>query len=171
MTNPEKPVVLTTVGGSTTTYDFMNPTFMVLDLDAKTMLPVNMYTYYIDVDKANAEGEPNWEMLHDYKESYKMDDLRPSNFKDLAVRIFTDKELATTYEHHKRRNNKNATYEIDQLFIYCDLVTSEEHQNNECNKTGAISAYGIDNKMISKKFGGWMVDNIIKNWVDYSIAQ
>jgi len=50
MTNPEKPVVVTTVGGSVTTYDFMNPSFMVLDLDAKTMLPINMHTYYIDVD-------------------------------------------------------------------------------------------------------------------------
>ena len=144
---------------------------MVLDLDAKTMLPVNMHSYYIDVDETNKEGAPNWKELHDYKESYKMDDLRPANFKDLAVRIFTDKELATTFEHHKRRDNKNAKYEIDQLFIYCDLVTSEEHQNRECNKTGELSAYGIDNKMISKHVGGWMVDKIIKNWVDYSFDQ
>ena len=54
-----------------------------------------------------------------------MDDLSPSSFKDLAVRIFTDKELATEYDHNRRRQNKNANYDTDQLFLYCDLVTSE----------------------------------------------
>lgn len=132
MTNPEKPVVVTSVGGSVTTYDFMNPSFMVIDFDAKTMLPVNMHTYYIDVDETNARGSPDWRELHDYVESYKMADLRPSNFKDLATRIFTDKELATTFQRHKRRDNKNDRSEVNQLDMYCDLVTSEEHQNNEC---------------------------------------
>lgn len=169
MTNPEKPVVVTSVVGSTTTYDFMNPSFMVIDFDAKTMLPVNMHTYYIDIDEANATGTPEWRELHDYKESYKMADLRPSNFKDLAVRIFTDKELATVFDHHKRRDSKNAKYELNQLNLYCDLVTSEQHQNFECNKTGGLSAYGLDYKMLSKKLPMYLVDRIISNWVDYSI--
>ena len=46
MTNPDKPVYVTTVGGSVTTYWYMNPSFKVIDLDAETMLPINMYTYY-----------------------------------------------------------------------------------------------------------------------------
>ena len=130
MTNPEKPVVVTSVGGSVTTYDFMNPSFMVLDIDAKTMLPVNMHTYYIDVDEANEAGKPNWTELHDYKESYKMDDLRPSNFKDLATRIFTDKDLAKEFLYNERRHNKKYDYKVDQLNMYCDLVTSEQHENH-----------------------------------------
>ena len=56
MTNPEKPVVVATVGGSVTTYDYNNPSFMVLDLDLATMLPTNMHSYYIDVEVANKAG-------------------------------------------------------------------------------------------------------------------
>ena len=113
MTNPEKPVVVTSVGGSVTTYDFMNPTFMVIDFDAKTMLPVNMHTYYIDVEEANKAGKPSWEELHDYRDTYKMKDLSPSSFKDLAVRIFTDKDLATQFQFNKRRQNPNAPLKVD----------------------------------------------------------
>jgi len=113
MTNPEKPVVMTSVGGSVTTYNFMNPSFMVVDIDAKTMLPVNMHTYYIDVGEANASGTPDWKELHDYKTSYEMEDLRPSNFKDLATRIFTDKELATTFLKNESRQAKNAIEKVN----------------------------------------------------------
>ena len=161
MTNPEKPVVVTSVGGSVTTYDFMNPTFMVIDFDSKTMLPVNMHTYYIDVDAANKTGKPSWEELHDYRDTYKMKDLSPSSFKDLAVRIFTDKDLATQFQFNKRRQNPNAPLKVDQLAIYCDLVTSEMHQLNECNKTGGVSAYGTDFTLFSKNIGKYVVDNII----------
>lgn len=97
MTNPEKPVVVTTVGGSVTTYDFQNPSFMVLDLDSQMMLPTNMHTYYIDVEEANKVGTPNWTELHDYLEAYEMEDLSPSSFKDLALRIFADRELAAYF--------------------------------------------------------------------------
>ena len=128
MTNPDKPVYMTSVGGSVTTYDFMNPSFMVIDMDADTLLPLNMYTYSTDVDKieeSNANGVPVWTQLHDYKESYSMADLRPSNFKDLALRIFTDKELATTFIKNESRQNKYKKNKINQLKTYCDLVTSE----------------------------------------------
>ena len=56
MTNPEKPVVVSLVAGSVTTFTHMNPSFKVLDIDAKTMLPVNIHSYYIDLDDANATG-------------------------------------------------------------------------------------------------------------------
>lgn len=108
-----------------TTYDFMNPSFMVVDIDAKTMLPINFHTYYIDVEEANKAGKPAWRELHDYKDYYNMDDMRPSNFKDLAVRIFTDKDLATEFKKNENRQNSKKEYEVNQLELYCDLVTSE----------------------------------------------
>jgi len=150
MTNPEKPVVVTSVGPSVTAYGSVNPSFMVVDIDAKTMLPVNMHTYYMDIEEANQAGKPEWKVLHDYKESYTMNDLRPSNFKDLAQRIFTDKDLATEFLKNESRLNKHKEYDVDQLSMYCGLVTSEDYQYNECNKTGGISAYGMPYKLISK---------------------
>ena len=171
MTNPEKPVLMTTVGGSMTTYNFNNPNFMVLDLDAATMVPTNMHTFYIDVKEANAMGAPDWRELHDYKESYSMPDLSPSSFKDLAVRIFTDKELATEFQANEHRRNPYASQEVNQLHIYCQLVTSEAHENHECNQTGGLSAYGTDYKFLSKDLPGAIVDWIIGDWIDATITQ
>ena len=77
MSNPEIPIMLANVGGSVTTYTEQNPSYMIIEFDQQTMLPVNMYVYYMDIDKANAEGKPTWELLHDYKSSYGLTDLSP----------------------------------------------------------------------------------------------
>ena len=58
------------------------------------MLPGNIYSHSTDVEKLDKDGNLVWALLHDYKETYKMQDLRPSNFKDLAVRILLDPDLA-----------------------------------------------------------------------------
>ena len=89
-----KPVMWTSVVGSVTTYFYGNPTFQVLDIDAETMLPSNIYSYWTDVEELDEDGNLIWALLHDYKETYSMQDLRPSNFKDLAVRILLDPDLA-----------------------------------------------------------------------------
>ena len=94
MTSPDKPVFVHSIGGSVSP-DLLNknPGFMTLDLDSETLLPINKNSYYFDIDKANSEGTPTWEN-HDYLKTFKMKDLSPSGFRDLADRIRTDKELA-----------------------------------------------------------------------------
>ena len=170
MTNPEKPVMVTTVGGSVTTYDFQNPSFMVLDLDAEMMVPTNMHSYYIDVEEANESGSPDWTELHDYLDAYSMPDLSPSSFKDLALRIFAQKDLATLFKSNEHRQNKQANHKkVNQLAIYCDLATSEMHEKEECEHTGGMSAYGRDFKLLSGKILQSLVDRIIGNWVDVSL--
>ena len=67
------------------------------------MLPVNMFTYYIDVDEANAAGKPDWKLLHDYLEEYEMADLRPSNFRDLAERMLVDEDLMDLFRRNRSR--------------------------------------------------------------------
>ena len=103
MTDSTKAVSVNSVGGSATTYGNMNPSFMVLDFDAEYMVPLNMHTYYIDVDEANESGSPDWKELHDYLETYSMADLSPSSFKDLNLRMFTDADLALTFTKNKHR--------------------------------------------------------------------
>ena len=169
MTNPDKPIFMTSVVGSVTTYDFQNPSFMVIDLDAKTLVPTNMHTYYIDVDEANEAGKPDWRELHDYKETYAMADLRPSNFRDLALRMFTDKALATEFRLNMHRQNKNANNTVNQLSLYCGMATSEMHEKNECMLTGGMSAYGMDFKIFSKKIGTAFTDWVIQEWIDISM--
>jgi len=48
----------------------LNPSFAVIDFDAETMVPLNMHTYYLDLNDANATGTPKWELLHDMLETY-----------------------------------------------------------------------------------------------------
>lgn len=66
--------MVTSVGGSVTTYGDMNPSFMVLDLDSELMVPTNKHTYYMDMDAANKSGLPEWKELHDYIDEYSMPD-------------------------------------------------------------------------------------------------
>lgn len=45
--------MLANVAGSVTTYSVQNPSYMIIELDQETMLPVNMYTYAMDIETAN----------------------------------------------------------------------------------------------------------------------
>ena len=42
--------MLANVGGSVTTYSHQNPSYMIIEFDQEYMVPVNMYTYYLDLD-------------------------------------------------------------------------------------------------------------------------
>ena len=132
MSDPMKPVFVTSVVGAVTTYAQGNPSFQVLDIDTETLLPTNKYTYYTDVEKLDESGNITWSMLHDYKETYSMNDMSPSSFKDLAVRILLDPKIATTFKDNIKRQNSNADDDLDQLFLFCDLATSESHEKNKC---------------------------------------
>lgn len=103
MSNLGKPILVSKVGGSVTTYNNINPSWGVMKLDAETMLPLNIYTYYLDVTEANATGEAKWELLHDMLETYDMKDLSPSSYLDLAERMRTDMELSRLFEWNKSR--------------------------------------------------------------------
>ena len=74
-----------------------NPTFMTLDLDAETMLPVNKSTHWFDLEQANVDGKITWQS-RDYLSTWKMDDLSPASFMDLANRIKVDETLASAWE-------------------------------------------------------------------------
>lgn len=90
MTNVGKPLMVHSIGGSVTTYSDNVPSFAVIEFDAEYMVPLNMYTYSMDLDDANSTGVPKWELLHDMLDTYDMPDLRPSSFLDLATRIKND---------------------------------------------------------------------------------
>ena len=82
--------MLSNVGGSVTTYTNQNPSFMMVDFDAATMLPINMTTYFMDLEKANAEGYPTWEKLYDMKTEYGLKDLSPKSMLELSERMLND---------------------------------------------------------------------------------
>ena len=89
------------------------------------MLPVNMYTYYLDIAQANASGTPTWTLLHDYKTEYGLTDLSPQSMKQLSERFKTEADLANQFiwNSHARANIK-PTF-VDQLELYCRTASTE----------------------------------------------
>jgi len=61
-------------------------------------------------------------------------------------------------KHHKKGP-------ANQLGLFCEVSTSEMHENHYCQKTGGMSAYGSDFKYISSSFVTALVDHVIGNWI------
>lgn len=84
------------ITGSGTSGGNQNPAFTVTEWDQEFMVPMNIYTYYMNltVTNANPSEEPTWQVLHNFKSSYNLTDLSPASMKDFAHRMYNDSELA-----------------------------------------------------------------------------
>ena len=137
MSNPEKPVVVHQVGGSVSPLKNpdkgtgKNPGFMTLDLDAETLLPLRRSSHYFDLEEANSEGMPTW-VSHAYHDTFNLSDLSPSSIIDLASRIKTDMELASLWEWNSLCYAKERPTSVRQIYYFCQMTTSEDHELNEC---------------------------------------
>ena len=89
------------------------------------MLPVNMYSYYMDIEQANASGTPTWALLHDYKTEYGLADLSPLSMLQLSERLKNEADLANqfTWNSYGRANDKPTS--VDQLELHCRTGSSE----------------------------------------------
>ena len=171
MSNPGTPIMLANVGGSVTTYTRQNPSFMMIDFDAETMLPVNMYTYYMDIEKANAEGYPTWELLHDYLDEYGLADMSPKSMMNLSKRMLTDPSLANLFDWNMHVQQGEEPTAADQVDLFCMTSSSEMHEMHACQESHGLnsgSKYGSDMSMWTLQ--GW-ADWIIGDWISVSIDQ
>ena len=130
--NPGKALMLNTIGGSVTTYTKMNPSFMLIEFDQQTLLPINMKTYFMDVNKANESGEPTWELLHDYLDTYHLKDLSPSSMLELSESFLVDDELASLFEWNKYRQARPRPTSVNKGNLHCNTASSEMHELFEC---------------------------------------
>lgn len=128
ITNPDKPLMFNKIGGSATTMSNMNPSFVTIDLDAKTMLPLNMRTFFIDMDETNRDGVPNWRELHDNLETYGLKDMSPGSMKDLASRMLTDSDLMEEYLANMSRQSPYDNEDQTPVDLFCRLATNEDHE-------------------------------------------
>jgi len=101
--NTVTPIGFNLITGSGTTMTNVNPGFTVIDFDEEFMVPVNIHTYYMDVNESNKNPskQPDWKLLHDYIEEYSMVDLSPSSFRDLTNRLYNSLDLAQKYENNR----------------------------------------------------------------------
>lgn len=165
--------MLANVAGSVTTYSVQNPSYMIIELDQETMLPVNMFTYAMDIAKANKEGTPTWELIHDYKETYGLKDLSPKSMLELSERIRDDFDTAAEFDwnlHAQHGKKPTSADQINQKELYCQVSTSEMWENHDCMIGDANTVrpkYGQGFSMYELQGG---VDWLVNDWIDVSLA-
>lgn len=131
---------------------------MVLTLDRISMLPVAMKTYSMDIDQANTQDYPSWELLHDYKEEYGMKDLSPDSFLELAERIKIDQVTANKFSWNEIRRKGDEPTEADKLALYCDLSSTETWEKDYC--------LGKNPSDFRHNPAEAFVDYIVGNWIN-----
>ena len=149
------------VAASGTSGDTRNPAFTLIEYDKEYMVPTNMWTYYFNLTEANARPDavPEWKVLHDFKEEYKLDDLRPSNLLDFTKRMFNDASLASQYEWNKSRRGPVARPDVKQYDKnYLCLSASEIFEQRDC-----LGEKDIDLKSFSNTD---FFNYLMGNWVN-----
>lgn len=105
--------------GSATTYQDKNPSFQVVTVDAKTMIPLEMETYYLDITKANKKNKPTWELQKTYTEFFDLEDLSPKSIMDYAERVYTDVDVAKKYRDQRYNDGPMSFDEAPCEFHEC----------------------------------------------------
>ena len=166
MTQPSTPIMVHTVGSSVTPFtdNGANPSFMTHDIDVETFLPMNKHTYWFDLTKANAEGQPTW-VNHDYLDFYNLKDLSPASMFEFAKSIKDDKDFASQWNWMRFREANELEIISDKLQLenFCDLVSSEFHEMMECLESKGDSVGSEYGKFSRNHLG--LIDWIIHNWI------
>lgn len=179
MTHPDRAVSVNSVGPSLTPYTHKNPSFQVIEFDAETMLPLNMKTYSFNLNEANQTPDqpPKWALLHDWIDTYGMDDFSPKSFLRLSERFKTDQNLANMYSWNRGRQYGNEPTNADGVHLFCNTSCTEVYQYRECVANHGIemeyevegveqaSAPGVSFHGLS---GDTLADWIIGDWVNIS---
>lgn len=133
----KKPISMNFATSSVTTFEDKNPSFQVLTLDTKTMLPVEMETYYLDIEKANKDDNPTWELFHKATEAFGLEDFSPKSFRNFAERVYSDEDLAKKYNDDRYingpgpENNPCDGFECRRNW-YCNLIAGDYEEFASC---------------------------------------
>ena len=69
--------------GTLSTFEQVYPTFRLFELDRKTLVPVKIHTYRLDI----FSEDPKWELDHTLPEYYDLKDLSPKSIESMADKI------------------------------------------------------------------------------------
>jgi len=92
-----KPMNMNFIVGSMTTYEGKPPSFDVLYVEPSTMLPIELETYAFDLNSANLNDTPAWNVHIDYRRDYDLADLSPASFYNLSERIHINNQTCQIY--------------------------------------------------------------------------
>ena len=151
------PIGWSFVAGSGTSGDTRNPSFAVIEYDKEFMVPINIETYFMNLTEANSGKEPEWKVLHDFKNEYSLKDLSPSSMLDFTQRMYQDSDLASQYLWNKgRRGKARPEANVGEKQFEC-LNSSEIFELRDCQGSPDIHLKGGSS-------ADWF-NYLIANWI------
>ena len=123
----DKNIGINFIGGSVTPYTDKHPSFTVVEFDQETLIPVNFKTYFMNLTKANEQDKMEWELFHDFKQTYGIDDVSPDSLYSLAEKFKTDEAMAVefTWNEGRKAGPKPSCNEQCRTSLYCTVTSSE----------------------------------------------
>lgn len=109
MNNGSRPVSISFIGGSVTSYTDVNPGYRIYDVDGArngaTGLVLDSETWMFDIDEANRVGEPQWRKSYTMREAFGLPSLLPQDLHHFWNRLRTDTELMQLYyKYHSKES-------------------------------------------------------------------
>lgn len=157
--NTSSAIGLNLITGSGTSGGDRNPAFTVIDWDKEFMVPLNIHTYYMNLTEANAHPDttPTWQVLHDFKQEYSLEDLSPASMKELTNRMYNNVDVAALYEWNSdRRGSPKPSPTLHNQKYLC-MQTSETFERKDC--------FGQPHIHLSLSDTTSMFEYFIANWI------
>lgn len=130
-----RPVGITTICGSVTTWGGVNPSFCVYEIDEETMIPIQRLTYSFDLEESNLNQTALWKLSTNWTQEYDMVDLSPDSLYDMSLRLLEDPNLCSKYSSLMKRQLHNESYECsfqERKDKYCSSIALDRYDNNYC---------------------------------------
>ncbi len=95
----DTPIGTQFVAPSFTTYSNLKPSFRIIEIDAETNQPVNLYQYRLDLDKWNKDttGPIAWDLGYSLLEEYGIPDMSFASVDKISDKIKSDPNTAALY--------------------------------------------------------------------------
>jgi len=109
---------------SFTSYGPHNPSFRILEVDSETLLPLEIYTYRLNLTHYNENlniTELEWDLAYKFTEEYNITNLYDyKGIDDLTERLRTDKETQKKFGYNFQRVwEDEANIDTNTLEYYC----------------------------------------------------
>ncbi|GAB6027687.1 hypothetical protein CHUAL_001927 [Chamberlinius hualienensis] len=133
-----QPISVAHIGPSVTTYANVNPSFRIYTIDGDynetTWSVLDYEVYWLDVDRANADGFATWELRYSAKDAYGMNDMSPEEFNNFVNRMETDDALFQTfYENLYRVSPDTPCVDTCKSAVLCNLRLGWSGYSKDCN--------------------------------------
>lgn len=100
------------------------------------MLPVDFEVYTFDMEGANNNDTPSWNLYMKVKDEYSMKDLSPASFKNLSLQVATEKDVCTKYKYNSKVGGSThvpvACTADDQTYYSCQMSSSDSDDLYKC---------------------------------------